>query len=1128
LFVAGTVAEMASKTKQAEEEENPFVPPPVDLDKIPLVDKDRLIADTICTFDFSDLQSWLREVFLDQSDEVGLWESNLPLYMFPQVHHFPEFALKCRAHYIPEQKAIISSLGDVLFFITPEDIDQMMQITRPDSVIPFSLEVLTELYQKMTFPQRAQIFELFSPPSSPIPTTSPPYPSSIFSIKGNQIISAVCALLGYFSDQWVDEPILGFLSIFSNDEQPTTQFDYSTFLANNIHDQFMNFPTEGVFRYSSILAYMFLYFQAERFKFSMQKMDADGKPQPVTAWTSLLKRNSAEYNFAEFIDQFYHPVLGMLTGVPEPRVNDEVRRVLHLTENAKTGDWYLYQNHSEIRVYGCELAPFKLPKYMPVRIFALEYIRQIMNSDDIHFVSLKKKQQLRLKGQIGSFICNNRGAGDEADRLLREMKFMTSFPWHYDPHGIISEMRVKNKNAPYVHEPRPEIEKYANQTEWEPDTLEDVEPVVREEQQGPSTSALPATTPQVLKEKRPRQESSPPVTEVSTEEFQIHSKKPKTVSTVGTTVEATTLITTVTTTGAKQFTSSFGSSQHKEVTVKSRDSPLDTPPSGTGPQLGIFEKYDLIKKRNQSLTSSAYAQFQKQSSTAQHRLLSAFDSEKGRMHMAYLHALVTDPKVMSDYRRTTFEFQAKDVHPADQMDMHKQTGEMISHTLARVSTSAAKYRTALSNAQTQLKLEKMSSFAKDNKIKTLEELVLKIGYDPANVQAAEEMIKKKNADIAALRKRLKLPPTEDPQTKEIAEREGEKDEMMRLLMEQNAQLREMEDEMEKLLKEKEQMKTVEGVTLSAIPIAGSSTVAATVTVVPSATTEQVPEGTLDLAKSMERMNLQESEISRLKKEVENLQELKTSFQTSLSKEKQVNEQMRKELQQLQKQTLAGKTLAEVKELVWTDIAKSINEIWPMVQIMFEQNELLERSKQAVEKIRTELGDMPAQANDIIRFLNSKTREELEELKIEDRTETILEVKRVLTKRSLMLQLEEKIQVMDQGVQRFFLKIDTLTRKGLPGMKVINDKLMTLPDYKKKLIEVSKDCAKFAGIQSNITGRAFMEALHLDIEIQHEIKHIFVVKPTFAKYTDMDEVYRRLLKVTVPTHIRWEELCDLLD
>jgi hypothetical protein len=380
---------------------------------------------------------------------------------------------------------------------------------------------------------------------------------------------------------------------------------------------------------------------------------------------------------------------------------------------------------------------------------------------------------------------------------------------------------------------------------------------------------------------------------------------------------------------------------------------LDAPSSKTGPQLGILERYDSIKKRNQSLTSSAYAQFQKQSSTAQHRLLSAFDTEKGKMHMAYLHALVPDPKVISDYRRTSFEFQAKDVHPADQMDMHKQTGEMISHTLARVATSTAKLRTSLSNTQTQLKLEKMSSFAKDNSIKTLEELVLKIGYDPANVQAAEEMIKKKNADIAALRKQLKLPPTEDPQTKEIAEREGERDEMLKLVMEQSAQLKEMEAEMEKLLKEREQIKTVESITLSAIPLAGSSTVTTTVTALPSATVGPIPEGTMDLAKSMERMNLQESEIDRLKKEVENMQELKISFQTSLSKEKQITEQMRKELQQLQKQTLAGKTLAEVKELVWTDISKSIHEIWPMVQIMFEQNELLERSKQVVEKIRSE-------------------------------------------------------------------------------------------------------------------------------------------------------------------------------
>jgi hypothetical protein len=58
-------------------------------------------------------------------------------------------------------------------------------------------------------------------------------------------------------------------------------------------------------------------------------------------------------------------------------------------------------------------------------------------------------------------------------------------------------------------------------------------------------------------------------------------------------------------------------------------------------------------------------------------------------------------------------------------------------------------------------MEKISSFAKDNRIKSLEELILKISYYPSNVKEAKEMIKKKNIDIESLRKQLKLPPTED-------------------------------------------------------------------------------------------------------------------------------------------------------------------------------------------------------------------------------------------------------------------------------------------------------------------------------------------------------------------------------
>jgi hypothetical protein len=177
-------------------------------------------------------------------------------------------------------------------------------------------------------------------------------------------------------------------------------------------------------------------------------------------------------------------------------------------------------------------------------------------------------------------------------------------------------------------------------------------------------------------------------------------------------------------------------------------------------------------------------------------------------------------------------------------------------------------------------------------------------------------------------------------------------------------------------------------------------------------------------------------------------------------EKLTSDKLKQELQQLQKQTVAGRTLSEAKKNIWMDISKSINEIWPMVQIMFEKNELVQSSRQAIEKIRGELGEMPTEATEIIKFLNSKTREELEDLKIEDRMETILEVKRVLTKRGLMLQLEEKFQTMDTGAQRFLGKIEALQKKGLPGLRVLNDKLMTLPDYKRKLATMAKYSSKF--------------------------------------------------------------------
>ena len=131
-----------------------------------------------------------------------------------------------------------------------------------------------------------------------------------------------------------------------------------------MHEQFTRMGNERVFKYSSVLYHMFIYFQADKFPLTLQKLDTKGQPRSVIFWTPLIHQYSSPYSYNEFIDSFVHPVMTMLSGTPPPRMSPEIRRVLHLNINHQVGDWYLYQNHTEIRIYGCQLAPYKIPKYL--------------------------------------------------------------------------------------------------------------------------------------------------------------------------------------------------------------------------------------------------------------------------------------------------------------------------------------------------------------------------------------------------------------------------------------------------------------------------------------------------------------------------------------------------------------------------------------------------------------------------------------------------------------------------------------------------------------------------------------------------------------------------------------------
>lgn len=131
----------------------------------------------------------------------------------------------------------------------------------------------------------------------------------------------------------------------------------------------------------------------------------------------------------------------------------------------------------------------------------------------------------------------------------------------------------------------------------------------------------------------------------------------------------------------------------------------------------------------------------------------------------------------------------------------------------------------------------------------------------------------------------------------------------------------------------------------------------------------------------------------------------------------------------------------------------------------------------------------------------------------DKTDTILEIKRVLTKRNLMQNLERRCQDMQVEIIFFMEKFTVLQSKGLPSPLVINDKLMKHIDYVDKLnkyvgIQASSSSSA-SGVKALPTGQVLYDSLENLFYIEHEVKNLFTIQPNFFRYTKADETLRKL-------------------
>ena len=199
----------------------------------------------------------------------------MPIYYLPSVNVFPDLIHQCCANYEPSQRAVMDPSGNVLFYITPQSINEMLQFKPTQPLVPLSMKQLLDQASKLCSTKVDRIAKMFMPPECYSRYTLP-YLHSWFDETGRLVIDMISYILGFKTSEIVDETVLALMSMFTSGQPPAIKYDYASYIANKIHEQFMNLERERVFKYTSYIYHLLLYYQFDSFPIFLKKLDARG------------------------------------------------------------------------------------------------------------------------------------------------------------------------------------------------------------------------------------------------------------------------------------------------------------------------------------------------------------------------------------------------------------------------------------------------------------------------------------------------------------------------------------------------------------------------------------------------------------------------------------------------------------------------------------------------------------------------------------------------------------------------------------------------------------------------------------------------------------------------------------
>ena len=173
-----------------------------------------------------------------------------------------------------------------------------------------------------------------------------------------------------------------------------------------------------------------------------------------------------------------------------------------------------------------------------------------------------------------------------------------------------------------------------------------------------------------------------------------------------------------------------------------------------------------------------------------------------------------------------------------------------------------------------------------------------------------------------------------------------------------------------------------------------------------------------------------------------------------------------------------------------------------------------------------MGDKPLQSQDVINFLNSRTKTQLQFEGIQDRIDLIAQAKKYIPKDKMLQDATAKAKYMLSKVDDFKSIFKDVFEHGLPNFWDVHGVFLSENDYQEEFQERRNDVSSFNQHSTVIKGQDILNVLEKDFKLLYIMKETILSLPTityfFYSYLGVDS--RETLTISFPSNSVWQRIC----